>query len=328
MINRVLIAVAVGAVVVSVAVGAALGASGTVDLVGEPSTVVPMDAVSFRICPAGAEVGQLHRGDRIYLTGVDESGGWVELRSPQNLDERVWMQTAYVTADDTLDDLPVVSCGLAEYQLALPGGQTVDVTTTTTTTTTLPEASTTTVDEQAASTTTSRTPTTRPTATSAPPTTKATTTTTTVPATTTTKPTTTTTTKPTTTTTTKPTTTTTSTTTIPKPVIGTPSRSATTIKERYSDGSDYDCGGPSTSSISVSVSGATSVTMSWDVGPQPRSTSMSDQGGVWLATLGPFAETTVPYTTSTTVHVTISAKGPGGSATRGTTVTLQDCTFG
>ena len=297
----------------SVAVGAALGASGTVDLVGEPSTVVPMDAVSSRICPAGAEVGQLHRGDRIYLTGVDESGGRVELRSPQNLDERVWMQTAYVTADDTLDDLPVVSCGLAEYQLALPGGQTVDVTTTTTTT--LPEASTTTVDEQAASTTTSPTPTTRPTTTvpprpprrRRPPK---------VPATTTTKPTTTTTTKPTTTTTTKPTTTTTSTTTIPKPVIGTPSRSATTIKERYSDGSDYDCGVPDVEHQRRGVR-RTSVTMSWDVGPQPRSTSMSDQGGVWLATLGPFAETTVPYTTSTTVHVTISAKGPGARPREG-----------
>src|SRR5690606_29112821 len=165
----------------------------------------------YYLCPATAEAGEVHDGDRVLVTGVDESGNWLEIRDPQSLEARVWVQREYVDPDRDLD-VPVAPCALEVGRFdRLASAE--ETTTTTTTTTTLP-------DEETTTTTT--------------------TTTTTVPSTTTT-------TAPATTTSTAPTTTTT--TAAPAPVIGTITRNPDTIIEEW-DGFPETCGGPKTSAIS------------------------------------------------------------------------------
>ncbi len=139
----VLAAVAGGAVV-----GAALGVSGVVDIVAEPATIsAAADRASYYDCPAGSVLGALHRGDRVFLTGRDESGAWVEVRSPRHLDERVWVRAAHVEADAAVE-LQVRSCQVpvvvAVETTTTSSTVVVDTTTTSTTvadtTTTVPAA--------------------------------------------------------------------------------------------------------------------------------------------------------------------------------------------
>ena len=99
-------------------IGLGAGATGSVDLV-RPTTVLAADAVDFYDCPDGAALGDLHRGDRAYATARDESGDWLEVRSPHGPGGRVWIEARYAVPDGSTDDLPVVDCD-AEL-LAAPG---------------------------------------------------------------------------------------------------------------------------------------------------------------------------------------------------------------
>lgn len=289
MVNRILIGLAVAGVVTAGAVGVALGTSGAIDLFddGAAPATVEAGAVEYRSCPDGAVLGRLRGGDRVFLTGRDESGAWMEVRSPVDQVERVWVRADVVDPDATVD-LPVAGCDGEELTATGPG---VVVTTSTTSTTVEGE-------EPAPEETTTTTAAPGPTPTQPPgpgPTT------------------------PTTQPPPPP----------PAPVIGTIGRSNTTIWERWADGSNYSCSQPSSSTISVQVSGATSATVSWNIGPQPRSSVMTRQGDYFFGQLGPFAETTLSAPpSSTSITVTVTASGPGGSAQRSTTVTLNDCDFG
>jgi hypothetical protein len=284
LVNRLLLGAAIGGAVVAGAVGVGLGVSGALSD-GGPAGAVTRSALAYYLCPATGAAGELHDGDRVLVTGVDESGDWLQVRDPASLDRRVWVQREYVDPDRELE-VPVADCSteVRSFESADPAP------TTTTTETTLPSETTEPEVPEETTTTTS-------------------------PATTTTAPTTTTTTAPTTTTT-----------TAPAPVIGAITRSPATIIEDWV-GYPGTCNGPTTSSISVPISNASSATMSWNVGPQPRSTSMSAQGGVFSAILGPFDETVVA-SGNVTITVTITAVGPGGQATKQTTVRLDDCPFG
>lgn len=103
--------VATSGLVALAAAGVVLGATGTVDLVGdqEASVVAPAE-VAYYDCPDGGALGNLHGGDRVLATGVDGSGDWVEVRSPLDLDARVWVPGEAVEPDRSLDDLPAVEC--------------------------------------------------------------------------------------------------------------------------------------------------------------------------------------------------------------------------
>jgi hypothetical protein len=117
-----LAALAIG---IGVVVGGGLYAAG----VGTTDSVeIALDTVPFSTCPDSEQIGDFHRGDRVLTTARDESGDWLQLRDPRNLDARVWVIARYVIPDDTTKDLPVATCR--------PPGEIGSGPTTTTTTTT------------------------------------------------------------------------------------------------------------------------------------------------------------------------------------------------
>lgn len=62
-------------------------------------------------CPDGEMIGELHGGDRIYLTGVhEETDGWVRTRDPLSPETIWWIGDERLVADSNLDDLPEVGC--------------------------------------------------------------------------------------------------------------------------------------------------------------------------------------------------------------------------
>jgi len=281
LVRRLVVAAAVAGVVTAGAVGYQLGTSGALDLVAEATVTLPDESVAFRLCPGAGEIGRLHRGDRVLLTGTDEDGDWVELRSPLDQFDRVWVPASVVTPDEVAE-LPVVSCGDDESELALASGEVI----TTTTSTTVPDG------EQPEETTTTAAPTTTvvpgqptppaaqgpgpaPTVTS-PPTTQG-----------------------------------------PPPDTTGPSisqlaRSHAVISDNQ--GGEFCVPQQWTSQVSALVtdpSGLQSVRAQWSfVGNgQPRSGSvaMSLQGGVWRATLGPFPDGTAANGQSVDIGWTVRA---------------------
>lgn len=299
LMRRLLAAAAVGGIAVAGVAGYAMAASDTIDVLGEGTAQVPDATAAYYACPDEAAIGELHRGDRVFITGQTEDGSWLEVRSPIDLLDRAWVQASIVTPDASVD-LPVVECGLTDEELALATGEVVVDTTTTTSTSTSTTVVGETTTTTAATTTTTAEPQSEP---NVPPTTPPT--------------------VPPTNPQTPPTVPSTTAAPAPAPTLGTISRSETTIWE---DWASVCASRDHTSLISVPVQNATSVTLQWNVGPQPRSKPMSVQGGVASAHLGPFDETAVDD--PTVVTVTVRAVGAGGQTTRQTTVTLQDCYFG
>ena len=80
-------------------------------------------------CPDGTLIGSAYAGDRVYVTGRDESGGWLEIRDPRNEYLVRWVQADSVDPD-ALVDVPVHEC---DQTL---GSVPIDETTTTTATAT------------------------------------------------------------------------------------------------------------------------------------------------------------------------------------------------
>lgn len=329
-VRRLLTALAVGGVVVAGAGGYALGASGRIDVVADGTVTIPDATAAYHACPGTSPLGDLHRGDRVLLTGVSEDGAWYELRSPIDLLDRAWVPAAVVTPDEDLD-LPVVGCGLTDEELATVAGvveaDDADGATTTTTTTTEPGAATTTdpadgptppgPTEPGPGTTPSG-PTTVPSgsATTAPPGEGPT---------------------PTPPPTSPPTVPPTSPTTPPDttgPTIGGFQRSVAAINET---GSEF-CLPPATSTVRASVSdpsGVTSVTLLWSFtgagGTVSGSRPMTLQGGAYQATLGPFTATTI-NTVIGSVDVNWSVTATDGAGNTRTVaappaadVTLHNC---
>lgn len=250
---------ALGLVVAGGAVGVMLQRSGTVDPLGEDTQVAAYAEASYFDCPAGSAQGVFVRGDRVYLVGRDDSGGWVQVRSPRNLNDRVWIPADQVSPDAVVD-LPVESCSTEV---------TVEVVTDSTSVT-------------------------ETTATTAP-----------GPA---------------------------------GPSVGSVKASPGSIAEGYAADTSTCAatGEPIRSTVTATVNapgGVQSVVMSWSVGSVSGSTAMSLSGGSYRATLGKFsadAPSPVPSGEGNTLPITVTVKvtdNQGRTATRGTTVTLKDCTF-
>jgi hypothetical protein len=102
---------ALGVVVAGGAAGVVLQRSGAVDPIEEDTVVAAYAEASFFDCPSGDALGVFVRGDRVYLVGRDESGGWVQVRSPRDTDQRVWIAAGNVAADAVVD-LPVGTCAI------------------------------------------------------------------------------------------------------------------------------------------------------------------------------------------------------------------------
>ena len=103
------------AAVAAAAVGTGIAAArtGAVDMVAEPRVTATFDAVPYSSCPDEAPLDDLHRGDRVYLTGRSANGRWVEVRAPFDTDQRVWVETEWIVADASVDELPVTACAAA-----------------------------------------------------------------------------------------------------------------------------------------------------------------------------------------------------------------------
>ena len=73
--------------------------------------------------------------------------------------------------------------------------------------------------------------------------------------------------------------------------------------------------------------GVAQVSVSWGVGSQSGSTSMSSSGEAYTATIGNFPNTTIPVGTSSLVNLTVTATDQAGNtSTRGgSPVTLNSC---
>lgn len=139
------IAAATALVAAGGVVGYQLGTSGAVDLLAEGTIDAGGVPVEYHACPASGPAGRLHRGDRVLITGIDDGGDWVEVRSPVDPVERVWIPAAAVTPDAALEVPVRDECTLDDgTTVELAGGEVV---TTTTTDTTVPaEDPTTTTD--------------------------------------------------------------------------------------------------------------------------------------------------------------------------------------
>lgn len=125
-------------------VGAVLGGIGVIDLVDDPAPAAVAASAPYYDCPGGTAAGTVHRGDRIFLTGRDASGAWVEFRSPANLALPAWLPATDVLPDGDTTGLAERSCLVAVVAI----GET-DVTTTiappdTVPSTTVPDTTTTT----------------------------------------------------------------------------------------------------------------------------------------------------------------------------------------
>ncbi|HSM02623.1 MAG TPA: hypothetical protein VK960_09340, partial [Acidimicrobiia bacterium] len=69
-----------------VIVGGGFGLTGLGGSGPEPATLA-LDAVPIYACPGVGEVGALHRGDRVLITG--RSGDWLAVRNVRGSGERV-----------------------------------------------------------------------------------------------------------------------------------------------------------------------------------------------------------------------------------------------
>jgi hypothetical protein len=144
-----------GSAVAGLVLGGLLGFFGLLDLTAEPELAATAATATYYDCPNGAASGRVTRGDRVYITGRDADGSWIQVRDPRSVQARVWLRAAHVLPDEAIDGLPVLSCGLPVTAFVEIPDTTTSSTQATTTTT---EAATTT----AATTTTTQVTTTAP----------------------------------------------------------------------------------------------------------------------------------------------------------------------
>lgn len=166
---------AVGALLVGL-VGYGMGRSGAVGLREDRAVEVPDGTLAYYSCPGLTPLGELHRGDRVLVTGRDLSGRWAEIRSPLSLDERAWVRLGLLELDETPNLLVRDCIDPVTGEIAPPPTEPEETTTTSTSTTTTTSTSTTTTTVPETTTSTSSTTTTTtsttvpaPTTTAAPP---------------------------------------------------------------------------------------------------------------------------------------------------------------
>ncbi|MDE0802084.1 MAG: hypothetical protein OSA99_02055 [Acidimicrobiales bacterium] len=158
------IAVGVFASAAALAGGVALGVTGALDVVAEdPDVVLAADEVPLHVCPGADEVGTLVRGDHVLAVAQDDGGEWLQVRSPTDLFDRVWVRAEFLISKGSTADLPAVDCSgrdvAVDDEIAAPEETTTstpDETTTTsesTTTTTLVDTTTTAPPSEPTSTT-------------------------------------------------------------------------------------------------------------------------------------------------------------------------------
>jgi len=119
----------IGSIVIGgAAIGIGLERAELFSPIGEPQAAAGFNEVSYSLCPGVSELGTFHGGDRVFITGINDDGAWLEVRAPFDTDARVWVETDQIIEDSSLEDLPLVDCDLA----VATGPEVSDTTTTTT----------------------------------------------------------------------------------------------------------------------------------------------------------------------------------------------------
>jgi hypothetical protein len=293
--------------------GFAGGAAGLVGG-GAKTEVAPLTPVSVFGCPGGAPVGTLHRGDRVFVTGRDKTGDYLQIRDLTDITARVWVASNVVGAGQ------VQHVQVAAYEEGCqrevvgaphpvgPLGETPS--SVVAETTAVPGIVTTSTSAGGTARTTAPGATTSPTG---------------APVTTTPGTTTSTGVSGTTVTTTPGSTTTTAADNAPPAISGT-SATPKEIWESYPSAGGT-CSSQTTTVVSAQVSdasGLSAVTMSWSIGKVNGSSAMSPSGGSYRATLGSFPYHTVPDGKVGQIAVTVTATDTrGNTSTASTTVPLH-----
>ncbi|MCE9621945.1 MAG: hypothetical protein K8R99_06345 [Actinomycetia bacterium] len=259
---------------------------------GGSAATVDVQQYSLYDCPDGAATGSAYAGDRVFVIGRDESGGWYEIRDPRNQSSVVWVPTGAVNPDEVID-VPVHECA-EPIELIVAGAETTTTVLETTTTvgqTTVPG----TTPVTTKNTTKATTPATTPQGTTPQGTTPATS-------------------PPTTPTTAAPDTT--------KPIASSPGRSPDTIYDAATD--NVNC--PETSTLTVTATdnvAVTGVTGTYSgVGGSPKAFTKG-AGNTWSATFGPFSGLAAGF--NSTITIVIVARDAAGNTSNAvqTSVTVN-----
>ncbi len=138
--------------VVGVIVGGVIGftALKPAESAGASAVIVQTQRYSLYDCPDGGLRGTAFPGDRVFVTGRNEAGDWLELRDPRNQSNRAWVPAGAVDPD-AVADVPVVPCNPA-VAMVTGAATSTSTSTTTTTSTTVPETTTTTTAPATATT--------------------------------------------------------------------------------------------------------------------------------------------------------------------------------
>ena len=70
-------------------------------------------------------VGTFVRGDTVLVVGRDDSGDWLQVRNPDDLFARVWVEADLLVPDGEVGDTPVVPCDDAEFLAVEPTDEAV-----------------------------------------------------------------------------------------------------------------------------------------------------------------------------------------------------------
>ena len=114
------------------------------DTAASASPALVVDGYALYDCPDGAPAGSARPGDRVWVTGRDDAGAWLQIRDPRDPAQHRWVVASAVVPDDAtaaVDTVPVASCDVTAV-LVVSGD--TSTTSSSTTTTTLPATSTTT----------------------------------------------------------------------------------------------------------------------------------------------------------------------------------------
>jgi len=74
-----------------------------------PAVAIGTQQYSLFDCPDGAAIGTAYPGDRVYVVGRDDTGGWLEVRDPRHQSTHLWVPADAVDPD-AVADVPVVPC--------------------------------------------------------------------------------------------------------------------------------------------------------------------------------------------------------------------------
>jgi hypothetical protein len=122
---------------VGLMVGGALGVTALKPRADNAGNAIAIDLQQYSLydCPGGAPTGVAYPGDRVYVTGRDDGGAWLEVRDPRDQGRTLWVPSVAVDPDQVIN-VPVRDCTDKIQLIAAETTTTITSVESTTTTTT------------------------------------------------------------------------------------------------------------------------------------------------------------------------------------------------